>query len=317
MLKFIKTIKGNISPKSIVSSNNGLISAHNMMYKHTITIYDANKMILLKTISDKIDSIQGAPVEGVFSPDKKYLYVTNYSMYGKGFKKPGKDIGCPKNNFDNSYLYRINLSNFRIDAKYLVGSVPKVVTVTPDNKYIIVSNWCSFNISIISIEKQKVIKTIYIGKYPRGLTVSDDSKYVYVAEMGGAHVHVINLHNNFTKKKFFVGNNPRTIIYKNNILFITLNNPGKVVIYDIALKTIIATIKTGAGSRSMDISSDGLFLYIVNYGSNTIVVVSILTFKIIQTIKCNKPIGITYDSLNNRVWVASYNGFINIYKIVK
>jgi len=47
-LKLIKTIEGSIAPKSVRTSNDGIISAHNMMYKHSITIYDAKTFELLK-----------------------------------------------------------------------------------------------------------------------------------------------------------------------------------------------------------------------------------------------------------------------------
>ena len=40
-MKVIATINGNIAPKSVLSSGTGLVSAHNMMYNHTVTIFDA------------------------------------------------------------------------------------------------------------------------------------------------------------------------------------------------------------------------------------------------------------------------------------
>jgi DNA-binding beta-propeller fold protein YncE len=154
-LKLIKTISGAIAPKSVQASNDGLVSAHNMMYRHSVTIYDAETLELKSTVPDSVELskfgykkysglYKGAPVEGAYSPDGKYLYFTNYAMYGKGFNKEGHDTCSPASGYDSSYLSRINLANSKIDAVYPVGSVPKVVKVTPDNKYILVSNWCSY-----------------------------------------------------------------------------------------------------------------------------------------------------------------------------
>ena len=50
----IKTIGGTISPKSVLASDSGLISAHNMMYSHSVTIYDANKGELVATVPDSV-----------------------------------------------------------------------------------------------------------------------------------------------------------------------------------------------------------------------------------------------------------------------
>jgi YVTN family beta-propeller protein len=234
-LTLIKTITGAITPKSVLASNNGLISAHNMMYSHSVTIYDANSMKLKNTVSDSVElskfglpkysgKYKGAPVEGAFSPDGKYLYFSNYAMYGKGFNKEGHDTCSPASGFDTSYLSRINLAKNVIDAVYPVGAVPKVVKVTPDNKYILVSNWCSYTVTVISVETQKTIKSLKIGRYPRGIAISSDSKYAYVAEMGGNRIHRIDLAD-FTISYIPIGSNPRAISLSpdDTKLYATLN----------------------------------------------------------------------------------------------
>ena len=201
-----KTVNGSISPKSVLASDSGLISAHNMMYRHSVTIYDANKAELIATVPDTVvlsdfgfkkysGSYKGAPVEGAFSPDGKYLYFTNYAMYGKGFTKEGHDTCSPASGYDTSFLSRINLETKKIDAMYQVGSVPKVVAVSPDNKYILVSNWCSYTVTVIAVESGKTVKTIKIGRYPRGIAITENSKYAYIAEMGGSHIHRVDLDN--------------------------------------------------------------------------------------------------------------------------
>ena len=68
-------------------------------------------------------------------------------MYGKGFNREGTDKCNPGNNYDRSFLYRIDTQSWSIDAAYKVGVVPKVVEVSPDNKYVLVSNWCSYDLS--------------------------------------------------------------------------------------------------------------------------------------------------------------------------
>ena len=92
-LRLRTTLGGDISPKSVAASGTGLVFAQNMMYRHTVTVYDARKIRLRKTIPDTVrlsrlgypqypGTQQGAPVEAAFSPDQKYAYVSNYSMYG-------------------------------------------------------------------------------------------------------------------------------------------------------------------------------------------------------------------------------------------
>ena len=325
-MKLISTITGDISPKSVRASGTGFVSAHNMMYRHSVTIYDAENLTLVKNISDRVDltklgyscysgTHRGAPVEGAFSSDGKYLYVTNYAMYGKGFNREGTDICRPSNNYDRSFLYRIATDNWEIDAAYKVGVVPKVVEVSSDNKYVLVTNWCSYDLSVISIAEQKVVKTMNIGAYPRGITISSDSKYAFVAQMGGSVVHKIEL-GTWKRELLNVGSNPRALVLSpdNQTLFLTLNSSGRVGAFDIAANKMIKTVRTGNAARSLDISSDGSALYVVNFTSDTVSKVRSTDLKVIQKINvCNEPIGVTYEPINKRVWVACYGGSIKVF----
>ena len=325
-MSLVKTITGTISPKSVRSSGNGLVSAHNMMYNHSVTIYDANTFELLKKVSDSVQlskfgyskyssMYKGAPVEGSYSPDGKYLYVTNYAMYGKGYTREGHDTCSPASHYDTSFLYRINLENYEIDNVYPVGSVPKVVEATPDNKYVLVSNWCSYDLKVISVASQKVVKTIKIGRYPRGIAISNDSKKAYVAEMGGNQIHVINLED-FSVTYIPIGSNPRAIVLSpdNSMMYVTMNLSGKVASWDLVANKAGKTVKTGQAARSLAISSDGTALFVVNFVSDTVSKLRTSDMKIMQTIKvCNEPIGITYDSPTSRTWIACYGGSIKVF----
>lgn len=325
-MKLIHTINGSIAPKSVRSSADGVVSAHNMMYRHSVTVYDAKSFELLHTVSDSVSlkdfgfsksagNYKGAPVEGTFSPDGKYLYVSNYAMYGKGYNREGTDTCSPADKYDNSFVYRINRSDYTIDSVYPVGSVPKVVEVTPDNKYVLVANWCSYTVSVISVEKNKVVKTIKIGRYPRGIAVNNDSTKAYVAEMGGNRIHVINLQD-FTTSFIPIGSNPRAIVLSpdNSTMYVTMNLSGRVASWNLVTNTAGKSVRTGEAARSLAISKDGSALYVVNFKSDTMSRVRTSDMKVTQNIKvCNEPIGITYDAPTGNTWVACYKGQIKIY----
>lgn len=325
-MKLIHTINGSIAPKSVRSSGDGVISAHNMMYRHSVTVYDAKSFELLHTVSDSVSlkdfgfsnisgNFKGAPVEGTFSPDGKYLYVSNYSMYGKGYNKEGHDTCSPASGYDKSFVYRINRTNYEIDSVYPVGSVPKVVEITPDNKYVLAANWCSYTVSVISVEQNKVVKTVNIGRYPRGIAISNDSTKAYVAEMGGNRIHVINLQD-FTTSFIPIGSNPRAIVLSpdNTKMYVTMNLSGRVASWDLVANKAGKSVRTGEAARSLAISADGSALYVVNFKSDTMSRVRTSDMKVTQNIKvCNEPIGITYDVPTGNTWVACYKGQIKIF----
>jgi len=59
---------------------------------------------------------------------------------------------------------------------------------------------------------------------------------------------------------------------------------------------------------------DGSALYVVNFRSGTLSVVDTEDMKVLQNIKvCNEPIGVTYDEVESKTWVACYGGSIKVF----
>src|SRR5689334_17124583 len=80
-------LTGDLTPKSVVASKQGLVFAQNMMYKHTVSAF-RDDGALLRTISDSVDlatfgvkghagTSKGSPVETAFTPDGRYAWVSN------------------------------------------------------------------------------------------------------------------------------------------------------------------------------------------------------------------------------------------------
>ena len=322
-LALFETIGGDISPKSVVASGTGLFFAQNMMYRHTITVYDANYQ-LVKTISDEVvladygiegfnGTHRGAPVEAAFTSDGRYAYISNYEMYGDGYGRPGGD-GCNNGGWDHSYLYRVDTDSLEIDQVIDVGAVPKYVAVTPDNSMVLVTNWCSFDLSLVDVDTALETATVDLGRHPRGIAVTSDSAIAYVAVMGSRDIAVVHLDDLEVGWIRGVGSNPRHLVLSpdGEYLYATLNGDGRVIKIDLATNEVIARVATGAAPRSMDISDDGEALYVVNYNSSTVSKVLTADMTEVQELDTNyHPIGITYFA--GEVWVSNYSGTIQVF----
>jgi YVTN family beta-propeller protein len=326
-LTLLKTISGHISPKSVAASDTGLVFAQNMMYTHTDTVYNSAGS-LVKTIPDTVQMARfgiqghpgithGAPVEAAVTPDAKHVYVSNYSMYGSGFGPEGSDACTPESaraaGDTNDYVYRIDTATLAIDQVIEVGLVPKYLTVTPDGRYLLVANWCSFDLSVVNIAQGKEVARIPMGAYPRGLAVSPDSKTAYVAIMGSNNVVVVNLATLKAQRSFPVGEHPRHLVIDptGHFLYVSLNAPGEVVKVNLRNDSIVAAIHTGDQERSLAIAADGRSLYVVNYASDTVTKLRASDLSVLQNFSTGvHPIGITYDATTGNVWVAVYSGQI-------
>ena len=325
-LRYVKTITGHISPKSIVSSGHGLVFAQNMMYTHTVTVYNSHTRRLVKTISDAVNlsrygvkghpgTSRGAPVELAVTPDARYAYVSNYSMYGAGFGGEGTD-DCYQNQFGPSFVYRIDVAKLKIDDAIQVGPVPKYVAVTPDGRFVLVTNWCGYNLSIVSTRLGRQVKTLPLGPYPRGIVVTPGGKTAYIAVMGSTNIARLNLQTWKLSWLYGVGSGPRHLVIspKGRWLYATLNGEGTVAKIDLRRGIVVRKVTTGNAPRSMAISPDGKALYVVNYFSNTVSKVRTGDMRVLQTLPTNaSPIGITYDAPTHSVWVACYSGSVMVF----
>lgn len=324
-LRLIRSIGGDISPKSVVASGTGLITAQNMMYRHTVTVYSARTMKLIKTIPDSVElakfgikghpgTSQGAPVEASFSPDGMYAYVSNYSMYGAGFGPEGSDDCTSGSGYDESFVYRINMESLKIDGVYQVGVVPKVVKATADGRYVLVANWCSGDLSVISTAAGREVQRIPIGPNPRGIVVNPKGTAAYVAMMGDTKLVRVDLAT-WKTRTIEIGAGPRALEFapQGRYIYATLNSEGNVARLDLWTGKV-TRVETGDAPRSLAMSSDGKALYVVNYNSNTISKLRTRDMQVIQTVDaCEHPIGIAYDAHLARVWAACYSGELLVF----
>ena len=335
----VARLTGDLTAKSVVASGTGLYFAQNMMYRHTISVFDHHKN-LVATIDDSVDLrefghdvpgdlYRGAPVEAAFTSDGSFAFVSNYRMYGPGYDPQAGSDTCRKGQGQDSFVYRIDTTTLDIDRVYPVGPVPKGLAVTPDDRLLLVSNWCGFDVTVIDLTTGERLASVEVGRYPRGIAISGDSDTAYVALLGATDVAVIDLSAlsslsetpgtlDTSVRTYIrdVGVSPRHLVLSpdDETLYVTLNGEDAVVAVDLDSGQVIRRVRTGQAPRSMDISTDGTALYVVNYRSNTMSKIRTSDFTIQQVIEtASKPIGITYDPFNGEVWVSTYSGVIHVY----
>jgi YVTN family beta-propeller protein len=320
-------ITGQLSPKSVVASPLGLVTAQNMMYTHTVSVFTPDGK-LKATIDDSVDLSQfgikghpgtsrGSPVEAAFTHDGKHVYVSNYSMYGKNFGPEGLDTCSPGSAPDKSFLYRIDATTLKIDQVIPVGAVPKYVAVTPDDSTVLVTNWCSWTMSVVDVASARLVTTIPIGgAYPRGIAISPDSKTAFVAVMGSQRIAKVDLASRKVSTFASTGNGPRHIVISpdGRYLYVTNNSSGTVSKVNASSGKVIKTVSTGQQPRSLAISSDGRAVYVVNYESSTVSKLRTSDLRqLARSATDYHPIGIAYEPTTGSVWVACYGGSIMVF----
>jgi YVTN family beta-propeller protein len=325
VLTHVQTVRNDdLQPKSIVHSGSGLFFAQNMMYRHNVAVFDRAGNEVAR-IDDTVDLAafgvgsvvaQGSPVEVAFSPDARYAYVSNYKMFGPGFN-PVADDECLRWNWDESFVYRIDISTFEIDQVIPVGAVPKYLAISPDGRWLVVSNWCSHDVSVVDLSTGREARRIEVGLHPRGIAIRSDSRRAYVSVMGEARIVSIDLQSFVVGEVPNAGGSPRHLVLSpdDSTLYVSNNLQGQVRKIDLATGTVAGVVATGTQPRTMVLADDGRSLYVVNYRDDILSKVRTSDMTVVQRIATGtRPVGVTYDPATRRVWVANYAGSLSIYQ---
>ena len=259
----------DLQPKSIVASGDGLFFAQNMMYRHNVAIYDraGNKVA---TIPDEVDLaafgigdgvVQGSPVEAAFTPDGRFVYVSNYKIFGSGYSAVADDE-CDRGNWEDSFVYKIDVATFEIVAVIPTGAVPKFMAVSPDGSTLVVSNWCGFDVSFIDTATDTEVARVDVGRHPRGVAIDKDSEVAYVTVMGEHRIDVLGLQSHNLLRSYDTdvsGTTPRHILLSDDdrYLYVSNHKMNMVRKIDLSAGIVAGTARTGTETRTMALSDDG------------------------------------------------------------
>ncbi len=285
--------------------------------------------------SKPIASYQEKPVEACLSHDDKILWVSLHNaggivpiridsiiQYTK--KTPGQQV-IP--------IYVEYPGSSKKDSFYVplikTGKTPKVISRTADNQFLLVSNWHSYNVSVLELNKDvfpygKVISTIPVSAIPRGIVIDDKNRKSYVAIMGGASLAVINNDTWEKENSIDVASNPRHIVMDSSgHLFVSYNSLGSIACIDVATGQSLFSVKTHAQPRTIVLSKNHKFIFVTCYSSDIVDVYKINndSFTKVASLPCpGRPVGVDIFENDSKLeaWVCSYsNGSIAVYSFKK
>ena len=282
-----------------------------------------------------INSFEEKPVEACFSNNDKILWISLHNAEGI---VPIK--------LDSTNMIRRGLAsqpekkirvlipgNAKRDSFYVplikTGKTPKVISRTADSKYLLVSNWHSYNVTVFEINENqypyaRLISTIPVASIPRGIAVDDKNNRSYVAIMGGATIAVINNSVWMKETEIAVASNPRHIVMDTSgRLFVSYNRLGKIACVDgMTGKTLFTTV-TNAQPRTIMLSKNQKFLFVTCYSSDFVDVFKINDsgFEKITSLPCKgHPVGVDIFENEEKLeaWVCSYSkGTISVFSFRK
>jgi DNA-binding beta-propeller fold protein YncE len=201
------------------------------------------------------------------------------------------------------------------------GATPKIITSSPDGKFLFVANWHSDSVSVLDIgsddpEQWKKLRDIK-GRIPRGLLVTPDSSTLYVAEMGAEHIMEIGLPTFEKKRTMHVGLNPRHMALADGELYISLNLSNRVAALDLGT----GEVRTSAACprpRTIALARDEGVLLSVCYRGDKLQAFGYPGIELLgEWDSPPHPVGLDIYTPGDgtiEAWVANYtNGVVSVY----
>lgn len=337
-LKKIKTLPTDYAPKSIVISPDGKIAYSMNLEGMSVYAFDTQTKELLWKLkfiptaatgwdySSKkpISSYAEKPVEAAFSSNGRYLLVSLHNdesivvidthwqtQFTGDTKKARLFMGNQNNKFETITVKHIK-----------VGKTPKVIAVSPDDRWAYVANWHSHTVSVIDTHNWNRIKDIKVTHIPRGMAFSPDGNYCYIGNMGDYIVTKVDVKNNHqVVKNYTVGLTPRHLAISSDgrFLYISLNSPGQVVKFDTQAEKVIKTVYVGSNPRTLALSPDGKYIFVVEYYNHSLSLLDANSMEILEKYKTGiNPVGVAVLPNGKEVWVVNYAAAtIDIFQVVQ
>ena len=101
-------------------------------------------------------------------------------------------------------------------AEISVGLEPRCVAISPDDRQAFVTNGISGTVSVVNLQRFRVVATIRVGAEPRGCALTPNGALLYVANHTEGTVSIINTSSRSVVGTVFVGRNPTAIAVTNN-----------------------------------------------------------------------------------------------------
>jgi DNA-binding beta-propeller fold protein YncE len=297
-------------------------------------LFDKDDLVnyTFRTKKSDLNYFKGKPVEGCFSHEGKYLWVTYYRR------------SYDSNAIDPSAVCIIDTDTDSIIKVLSTGTLPKMISCSPDNNTIAITHWGDNTVILVDISSDnpsdfKHRASVVIDYKPklnfdideevnrdqnchnclRGTVFTPDNKYILIGKMGKSSIAVIN-----SSSGKYIGsvsgmrNNMRHLIIKNDHFYLSINRGGYIQ------KTNIDSFVThlendlskdynnweevfvGYGARTIEVDPTGRYLFVAVSNESEIVIVKTEDMKIIATCPVDSfPVGLDVSADGKYVIVTS------------
>jgi len=179
-------------------------------------------------------------------------------------------------NENDSAVTVIDVSKREIIQRLEVGTEPETAVLSPDGRWVTVSNETSNEIHFVDTAKRTIVGKVSVPRNPRGMRFTSDSRQLYVASEQAHVVSVIDVANRSVIKSAPTGGErPVDIVITNDgkRLYVSHGASADVRVLEADSLKLVTTIPVGPRAWWLALTPDGRFLYVTVGRANQVVVI--------------------------------------------
>lgn len=169
------------------------------------------------------------------------------------------------------------------------GEFPHGIAATLDRRYIYAANEQSDDLTVISVDSFRVIKTIPVGEFPTDVVPSMDGRKVYVANFKGNSIQVVDLSTQRVDRT--IDSRRAThfgVVPNGRWIYLTNWDEEMVTILNGQAERVLKTLPMGGNPNHITVSRNSKQVFVTNYSSDSLTVVDTEAGVILKTIKVGR-----------------------------
>jgi PQQ-dependent catabolism-associated beta-propeller protein len=274
--KVIATVQMGERPRGIVASADGKFVYVANSNSNDISTIDSKTLAVLNRFPAGIDP------EGITVDRRGRLYAVNEN---------------------DSALTIIDLGSRKLHKRLEVGTEPETAVLSPDERWVVVSNESSHEIHFIDTVKLEIAGKVAVPRNPRGMRFSADSRQLFVASEADNQLSLIDVESRQLLRSVPTGGERPvdiTLSKDGERLFISHGRSEDVRVFERATLKFLTAIPVGPRAWWMALSPDGRWLYVTVGRASQLVVIDTHTDQVVARVQAGElPWGVALVEVKN------------------
>jgi len=186
----------------------------------------------------------------------------------------------------------LNVATGGLEASVPVGHEPEGVRVSPNGRWVIVTNETGNSVTVVDARSFKVLATVPVGKRPRDVAFTPDSATIYISGEFDSSIYRAAMPRGTHVERLLQlrkDDRPMGVLLDtlHKRLYVSTGRGGTIAVAGLESGELLKEIPVGKRPWGIALAHDGRRLYVANGPSNDVSIIDTSSLTVLKTV----PVG--------------------------